>query len=714
MKRALVAIPLVILLAVLCVHAQAQQSFTLEQVMSAPFPSDLTASKTGNRIAWALDEQGKRNVWVAEGPDFKARRLTSYLEDDGQEISSLSFSADGGTLVYTRGGGKNPAGQFPNPTSNPAGVEQAIWSIAWSGGEPKKIDAGHSPVISSTGIVAYARDGQLWLAPLDQTAKPLQIVARGNNGEQQWSPDGKLLAFTSTRGDHSFIAVYDVQQKSIKFLSPSVDADSAPQWSLDGKRVAFVRRPAQPRDTPEGYFIEPDRPHPWSILVGDISTGKAKEIWHSGQNFNDSFPYMADDTGGGVINWAANDTIVLASEADGWQHLYALSANGGTPKLLTPGNCEVEQWSFTPDKKDILYNSNCNDIDRRHIWRTNLTGENNQQVSYGQAMKDAEARVEWGPVALSNGSDFFYLGSQGTQPAQLYHSKLAPDRATFELAPELKPKEFPATAVATPQQAIFKSADNYEIHGQLFLPKNLKAGEKRPALIFIHGGSMRQMLLGWHYMYYYSNSYSMNQYLANRGYVVLAVNYRSGIGYGRAFREAPNRAGRGASEYQDIVAAGKYLQSRPDVDGKRIGLWGGSYGGYLTAMGLGRNSDLFAAGVDMHGVHDWPTDNWDGKNIPAELTKLAHDSSPVSAVDTWKSPVLFIHGDDDRNVYFTQTVDLVARLRARNVAIEQLIFPDEIHDFLLHKDWLAAYHATADFFDRKLNGGKPPAETAPR
>jgi len=151
---------------------------------------------------------------------------------------------------------------------------------------------------------------------------------------------------------------------------------------------------------------------------------------------------------------------------------------------------------------------------------------------------------------------------------------------------------------------------------------------------------------------------------------------------------------------------------RADVDGKRIGLWGGSYGGYLTAMGLARNSDLFAAGVDMHGVHDWPTDNWDGKNIPAELTKLAHDSSPVAAVDTWKSPVLFIHGDDDRNVYFTQTVDLVARLRARNVEIEQLIFPDEIHDFLLHKDWLAAYQTTADFFDRKLNGGKPPAETA--
>jgi dipeptidyl aminopeptidase/acylaminoacyl peptidase len=224
---------------------------------------------------------------------------------------------------------------------------------------------------------------------------------------------------------------------------------------------------------------------------------------------------------------------------------------------------------------------------------------------------------------------------------------------------------------------------------------------------------MRQMLLGFHYMYYYSNAYAMNQYLASRGYVVLSVNYRSGIGYGRAFREAPGRAGRGATEYGDVVAAGKFLQARPDVDPARVGLWGGSYGGYLTALGLGRNSDIFAAGVDFHGVHDWPTDNWDGKNIPAELTKRAHESSPVSAVDTWKSPVLFIHGDDDRNVYFAQTVDLVARLRDRGVHIEQLIFPDDIHDFLLHRNWLAGYHREADFFDRQLknsasaSSGKP-------
>jgi dipeptidyl aminopeptidase/acylaminoacyl peptidase len=386
----------------------------------------------------------------------------------------------------------------------------------------------------------------------------------------------------------------------------------------------------------------------------------------------------------------------MASEEDGWQHLYALSAEGGAPKLFTPGNCEVEQWSFTVDKKTVLFNSNCGDLDRRHLWKVPASGGEVSRITKGEG-------IEWSPVALSDGQRFVYVASDARHAARVFVSDFAGDSLAAPLAKEAWPKDFPSDRLVVPQQAIFKSTDGLELHAQVFAPSGGKSGEKHPAVIFLHGGPIRQMLLGWHYMYYYSNSYAMNQYLASRGYLVLALNYRSGIGYGRAFREAPGRAGRGATEYQDVVAAGKYLQTRSDVDPKHIGLWGGSYGGYLTALGLGRNSDLFAAGVDLHGVHDWPTDNWDGKNIPAELTKLAHDSSPVTAVNTWKSPVLFIHGDDDRNVYFTQTVDLVARLREKHVEIAQLVFPDEIHDFLLHRDWLAAYHAASDFFDHCLN-----------
>ena len=693
------ALPCVAGLLLLVPIANAQKPFTLEQVMSAPFPSDLTAAKNGNRVAWVLDQEGRHNIWVAEGPGFAARQLTKYAQDDGQELSGLKFSTDGSTIAYVRGEGKNQAGQVPNPTSNPAGTEQAVWTVAWNGGDPRRVDAGRSPDISSRGTLAYVKDGQVYLVSPDSTEKPQQLVVRGQNFDAHWSPDGSRLSFVSARGDHAFIGVYDVAAKTVQFLSPSVDTDNDPAWSLDGTRIAFVRQPAEPRDTPQGLFIAPDKPHPWSIWVADVSTKAAKEIWHSSATPQGSFPYMAEDTGGGVINWAADNQLVIASEEDGWQHLYAVPADGGTPKLLTPGKCEVEQWSFTPDKKTVLFNANCGDIDRRHVWSVSVSGGAPSQRTVGQGN-------EWSPAALADGVNLFYIASDATHSSRVFRSTLA-DKGATAVAQDTWPTDFPSEKLVVPQQAIFKSGDGLEIHGQLFLPKGAKPGEKLPALIFLHGGSMRQMLLGWHYMYYYSNSYSMNQYLASRGYVVLALNYRSGIGYGRAFREAPGRAGRGTTEYQDVVAAGKYLQSLPSVDPKRVGLWGGSYGGYLTALGLGRNSDIFAAGVDMHGVHDWPTDNWDGKNIPAELNKLAHDSSPVTAVNTWKSPVLFIHGDDDRNVYFTQTVDLVARLREKNVEIEQLIFPDEIHDFLLHKNWLAAYHATIDFFDRHF---KTPAK----
>jgi dipeptidyl aminopeptidase/acylaminoacyl peptidase len=201
----------------------------------------------------------------------------------------------------------------------------------------------------------------------------------------------------------------------------------------------------------------------------------------------------------------------------------------------------------------------------------------------------------------------------------------------------------------------------------------------------------------------------MNQYLASRGYAVLSVNYRSGIGYGRAFREAAKRGPRGASEYQDVVAAAEHLRARPDVDRSRIGLWGGSYGGYLTALGLARDSDLFAAGVDLHGVHDWSQRisgaSWIDYNS-RDAQKVALEASPVGSIQKWRSPVLLIHGDDDRNVSFSQTVDLARRLREQKVEFEQLIFPDDVHDFLLHRHWLRAYAAATDFFDRHLKEQK--------
>jgi dipeptidyl aminopeptidase/acylaminoacyl peptidase len=150
-----------------------------------------------------------------------------------------------------------------------------------------------------------------------------------------------------------------------------------------------------------------------------------------------------------------------------------------------------------------------------------------------------------------------------------------------------------------------------------------------------------------------------------------------------------------------------YLRSRADVDPHKIASWGGSYGGYLTALALARASDLYAVGVDFHGVHNWnlTTRNFDPTYDPAKdenAARVAYESSPIASVSTWRSPVLLIHGDDDRNVPFTETVRLVEALRKQGVVFEQLIFPDEIHGFLTHRRWLQAYGATADFLDKHL------------
>lgn len=674
----------------------AQSGPTLEQFLSAPFPTELTAAPVKGRVAWVFNARGARNLWVAEpGSDgsYKSRQLTSYADDDGQDLGQLTWSADAQTIVFTRGGDLEFVnGAYPNPGNNPQGVEQDIFAISVSGGAPKKLAEGYSAAISPKGgIVAYLFKGQIWQANLDGSDKPLQLVhANGNCSSLRWSPDGSKLAFVSHRGDHSFVGVYDIAAKTVTYLDPGVDRDGEPAWSPDSRKVAFVRLPVAKGNLP---FSPRREGEPWSIRIADAGTGKGNQIWRADSGTGSVFHEMVADN---QLIWASGDRIVFPWERTGWLHLYSVAVSGGPAKHLTPGNFEVEYVAGDPGAHELVFSSNQDDIDRRHVWKVSPTGDRPEALSSG-------AGIETSPVLSSDGKTVLVLRSDArvTMRPALVTGK----SELRDLAPEAPPSDFPASAMVTPQQVILSGTDGMQIHAQLFLPRNAGDGSRHPALIFFHGGSRRQMLLGWHYMMYYSNAYGMNQYLASRGYIVLAVNYRSGIGYGMNFREALNYGAAGASEFNDVEGAGLYLRSRADVDPARIGLWGGSYGGYLTALGLARASDLFAAGVDMHGVHDWNAEipNFAANYKPdqrAEFARTAWESSPLASIDTWRSPVLLIQGDDDRNVPFAETVDLAEALRKHGVPFDLLVFPDEIHDFLLHRSWLAAYHASSDFFDK--------------
>ena len=684
-----------------------------------PFVTELTASSSADagRIAWAMDEEGRRNIYVAEGPDFAPRRLTDFMDDDGQEISSLSLSADGQWVVFVRGGdhGANWENQQPvNPGFSTTPFKVQIGCVPFMGGKVRWISEGDEPVVApDSKEVCFIKSGQVWGARLDTAGSAASVASaknlfttRGNVGSVQWSPDGKRLLFVAGRGDHAIIGIYTEGSSSLKWIAPSFSRDESPQWSGDGGRIVFIRRPGS-GGAPDSLLT--NRVAPWKIYLADTAGGAPVLLWKSPMTLRGSYP---STDGEANLHWAAGNTIVFLSYEDGWPHLYSMDAGsaGSRPVLLTPGKFMCEHIRMSADRRWMVFSANTGDdpldIERRHAAVVGVDGRGLRVMTPGSGL-------EWTPVMTGDSKTLAFFSATAQRPP--LPAVMGMDgKAMRVLGMDRIPADFPIGKLVTPRQVVFKAEDGVEVHADLFLPAGGGSGRK-PAIVYVHGGPPRQMLLGWHYSDYYSNAYASNQYLASLGFVVLSVNYRLGIGYGYDFHRPPHAGASGAAEYKDIKAAGLWLRRQGFVDSTKIGIYGGSYGGYLTALALARDSKLFLAGVDFHGVHNWLAassienafrERYEKAPDYEKALKTAWESSPVSSIPGWRSPVLIVQGDDDRNVRFNQSVDLIDRLDKKGVPYETLTIVDDTHHWLKWSNAVTVYGAAADFFVRKFMGGK--------
>jgi len=643
----------------------------LARMLAAAALYQPVASADGAAFAFAAREGGTRSVYFAKA-GAKARAVAVYPGDDGQDLSHLALSPDGTLLAYVRGSTLNSKGEVSNPRLFPTPPRREIWLVnTLSGAPPRLLGQGDAPVFSPDGRqLLWQTAKAVMTAPLTGKGETLSIgkpdiLVMGTATNLRFSPDGERIVFqrvfdtaVSTRvvaNRASRIDIVHLKSRKIVGIARPISAnDTDPSWSPDSREIAFVRTF---RDAPGRTPFETSEP--WTILAADADSGAVRQVWRADQGKGSVFFGLAPDPTGNTpgaeqLLWSADNQIGFVWEKDGWRHLYAVPAAGGTARLLTPGDGEVEKAALSLDRTTILYAHNIGDIPGRHVSTVPFSGGRPNQLA-------DSATNQWSPTALAGGAVAFIDSGWARPQTVKYRSASG---AIMEAGPSAAP-DFPAQRFVKPIAVAFPATDGKIAFGQLFVPKRATGC----GIVFIHGGKERQMLLSFHYIDVYSYFYAMNQYLASRGCAVLSLEYRGSLMHGESYRNIPGYGATGrVTEYADFVGAANYLRARKELGVKKVGVYGISQGGFSTAISLGRNSDIFQVGFDMSGVHDYPGS--------------APEAALAAYVDRWASPVMIASGDDDRAVDHGQSMMLYSELMRRNPKFEVAarVLINETHD----------------------------------
>jgi len=699
----------------ICVASTAAQTtaankprLTIEQLIEIKHPSDPVWSPDNKRVVFTWDRADIRNLYVANADGSGAPvALTSFPEGG---VADAFWSEDGESVYFV--------------------YEADLWKVPSGGGETKpawsKPDRGTGFVPSpDSKRVAFVRNNRAdektgpkgsdlivrWLSDgTESTLAHDDVSIRG----VIWSPDGKSIAYTSGSkiihhdespaysgakliyrvSEYAPGQIYALKLNGGKPVPISTPGEYGGLAWVDANRVVFD---GQSKDFKK-YFI----------YVADATTGAVKAIHEVDEEKFWSIPDWGE---AGAQPWPSPNGkwIAFLSDQDGWDHLYVMPSAGGDAVQITKGKFEAWRPVWSHDSTRIAFDANFEDRPGDREIGVATIGDNPAQAKVAYLTPGAGTNIE--PHWSEGDGHLVYQHTDTHNSADLYTIATKEGAQPVRLTDSM-PQEIDHSRFVEPQFVHYPGPDGQQVPAWLFVPKNLDRTKKHPAILWIHGDGVNQNYDGWHVQRNYAVYYSIHQYFLQKGYVVLAPDYRGSIGYGRDWRTGVHMDV-GGKDAKDAWMGGNYLKSLPYVDTNRIGVWGLSYGGFFTLIAMTDQPKLFRAGVDVAGVVDYVMyysdpyhGDWTASRIgtPEEHPDVYKNASPISHIDRLERPLLVLHGTADVNVPFLESVWLMdeALKKHKGDLVSFMIYPGEFHYFSREHVLRDAWHRVDQFFDTYL------------